>query len=140
MLAGRGVAGNMDRPRPTTSADLLAVSLRNCSCRIASTASTDIGLVLVGGISDIAPRSSEKEGHLDVKPFTGALRVTNPVRRSRASSRKRATYPNDPAGVQATACLHANLGYSRCPDRYLYQKLGLYQLHRDRRSFPSALV
>jgi RNA-directed DNA polymerase len=30
------------------------------------------------------------------------------------------------------------LGYSRYPDRYLYLKLGLYQLKRRRRSFPSA--
>ena len=29
------------------------------------------------------------------------------------------------------------LGYSRYPDRYLYQKLSLYQLKRARRSFPS---
>ena len=32
------------------------------------------------------------------------------------------------------------LGYSRYPDRYLYQKLSLYQLNRARRSFPSASV
>ena len=31
-------------------------------------------------------------------------------------------------------------GYSRYPDRYLYQKLGLYQLKRARRSVPSATV
>ena len=34
---------------------------------------------------DIAPRSSEKEDHSNVKPFNGTLRVTNPVRQSRAS-------------------------------------------------------
>ncbi len=31
-------------------------------------------------------------------------------------------------------------GYSRYPDRYLYQKLGLYQLQRPRRSFSTATV
>jgi RNA-directed DNA polymerase len=31
-------------------------------------------------------------------------------------------------------------GYSRYPDRYLYQELGLYQLRRSRRSFPNATV
>jgi RNA-directed DNA polymerase len=31
-------------------------------------------------------------------------------------------------------------GYSRYPDRYLYQKLRLYQLQRPRRSFPTATV
>jgi RNA-directed DNA polymerase len=31
-------------------------------------------------------------------------------------------------------------GYSRYPDRYLYQKLGLYQLKRPHRSFPTATV
>jgi len=36
----------------------------------------------------IAPRSSGEEEH-DVKPFDGTLRVINPVRQSRASSRKR---------------------------------------------------
>jgi hypothetical protein len=37
----------------------------------------------------IAPRSSGKENHLkNVKPFTETLRVTNPVRQSRASSRE----------------------------------------------------
>ena len=35
-----------------------------------------------------SPRSSEK-GDRYVKPFIGTLRVTNPVRQSRASSRKR---------------------------------------------------
>jgi hypothetical protein len=40
--------------------------------------------------SVIAPRSSGKENHLkNVKPFIETLRVTNPVRQSRASSRKR---------------------------------------------------
>jgi len=40
--------------------------------------------------SDLAPRSSGKENHLkNVKPFIETLRVTNPVRQSRASSRKR---------------------------------------------------
>ena len=38
--------------------------------------------------SDLAPRSSGKENHLDVKPFVETLRVTNPVRQSRASSRE----------------------------------------------------
>ena len=38
--------------------------------------------------ADLAPRSSEKEDRY-VKPFIGTLRVTNPVRQSRASSRKR---------------------------------------------------
>lgn len=32
------------------------------------------------------------------------------------------------------------LGYSRYPDRYLYQKLGLYQLRRYRRAVPNATV
>jgi hypothetical protein len=40
------------------------------------------------GIADIAPRSSEKEDHSNVKPFIGTLRVPNPARQSRASSRK----------------------------------------------------
>jgi RNA-directed DNA polymerase len=31
-------------------------------------------------------------------------------------------------------------GYSRYPDRYLYQELGLYQLSRSRRTFPNANV
>ena len=31
-------------------------------------------------------------------------------------------------------------GYSRYPDRYLYNKLGLYQLSRSGRRFPSATV
>ena len=31
-------------------------------------------------------------------------------------------------------------GYSRYPDRYLYQELDLYQLKRPRRSFPNATV
>src|SRR5271157_2130327 len=40
--------------------------------------------------SDLAPSSSGKENHLkNVKPFIETLRVTNPVRQSRASSRKR---------------------------------------------------
>ena len=39
-------------------------------------------------LSDLAPRSSGKENHLDVKPFVETLRVTNPVRQSRASSRE----------------------------------------------------
>ena len=40
--------------------------------------------------SDLAPRNSGKENHLkNVKPFIETLRVTNPVRQSRASSRKR---------------------------------------------------
>jgi hypothetical protein len=39
--------------------------------------------------SDLAPRSSGKENHLkNVKPFIETLRVTNPVRQSRASSRE----------------------------------------------------
>src|SRR5271157_5807318 len=38
--------------------------------------------------SDLAPRSSEKEERY-VNPFIETLRVTNPVRQSRASSRKR---------------------------------------------------
>ena len=37
----------------------------------------------------LAPRSSGKENQSNVKPFIGTLRVTNPVRQSRASSRKR---------------------------------------------------
>ena len=37
----------------------------------------------------LPPRSSGKEDHSNVKPFVGTLRVTNPVRQSRASSRKR---------------------------------------------------
>jgi hypothetical protein len=37
------------------------------------------------GKPDIAPGSSEKEDHFNVKPFIGTLRVTNPVRQSRAS-------------------------------------------------------
>ena len=40
-------------------------------------------------ITVLAPRSSGKENHLNVKPFVETLRVTNPVRQSRASSRKR---------------------------------------------------
>src|SRR4029077_6185931 len=39
--------------------------------------------------TDIAPRSSGKENQLNVKPFIGTLRVTNPVRQSGTSSRKR---------------------------------------------------
>ena len=31
-------------------------------------------------------------------------------------------------------------GFSRYPDRYLHQKLGLYQLRRPSRSFPCATV
>ena len=38
--------------------------------------------------SVLAPRSSGKENHLNVKPFVETLRVTNPVRQSRASSRE----------------------------------------------------
>ena len=36
-----------------------------------------------------APRSSGEEESFDSKPFIGTLRVTNPARQSRASSRKR---------------------------------------------------
>ncbi len=37
------------------------------------------------GGADVAPRNSEKEDHLNVKPIFGTLRATNPVRQSRAS-------------------------------------------------------
>jgi hypothetical protein len=47
-----------------------------------------VSSVFVENRTDIAPRSSGEEDR-DVKPFIGALRVTNPVRQSRASSRKR---------------------------------------------------
>jgi hypothetical protein len=34
-------------------------------------------------MSNIAPRSSEKAEHSNVKPFSGTLRVPNPARQSR---------------------------------------------------------
>ena len=39
--------------------------------------------------SDIAPEARERRIVTTVKPFAGTLRVTNPARKSRASSRKR---------------------------------------------------
>jgi hypothetical protein len=49
---------------------------------------SDVAAPAAKGIADIAPRSSEKEDHCYVKPFIGTLRVPNPARQSRASSRK----------------------------------------------------
>jgi hypothetical protein len=51
------------------------------SCRVS-------GLLELETRSDLAPRSSGEEDR-NVKPLIGTLRVTNPVRQSRASSRKR---------------------------------------------------
>ncbi len=64
-----------------SSLNWLVGELYNCAFMAARNRNSEM--------SDVAPRTSEKENHANVRPFTRTLRVTNPVRQSRASSRKR---------------------------------------------------
>ncbi len=103
----------------------------------------------IAKLSDaIGEQTSRKWGHLDEEELVGRL---NRKLRGWANYFDLGTVSRayDAVNYHVTSRLRRWLcrkhkvrgpGYSRYPDRYLYQKLGLYQLRRPRRSFPSATV